>query len=380
MKTQTPLVLKRAEQARRDQACAAALARANLQKKQAIETRKKGIPVDVLTRYFYLPQLAGCSIRNIDDFKSRSYALDRQVEDLIRHLYVRYPVPRYMLRSILTPEGAALLFREEIVRISKKKKPTDWKYRTWLLAAAQGESLAKVTKGVLTRKEAHWAAQAPADTFDEAIVWAKARTLNLPPAGLEWVKAYLALYARQEDVDVMIGFFAKHWDAMAPGQRRDILDFLSHEVGDIGRFLHGRGLRSVLQASDEWHRQSWQIKKYGHLKWKARFKDWSHENAKVRIEAKELCTIEDLVDEGTRMRHCVGTYAWECHQGRCAIFSLRFRWGMGLETRLTVEVAPELRSVVQVKGPRNARIDDNQKRGLMLWAAEMGFTFSPFAM
>jgi hypothetical protein len=380
MKTQTPLELKRAARARRDKECAAALARAKLHKKQAVETRKQGLPLGALTRYFYLPQLVGCSIRKIDDFSSRSYALDRQVEDLIRHLYVRYPVPRYMLRSILTPEGVELLFREKPAPLVKNKMPEDWEYRRWLLAAGQGSSLAKVTKGVLTRKESHWAAQAPVATFQEAIVWAKAKALDVPSEGLDWTRTYLAGYAGTDMVDTVLQFFAKHWEAMTPGQRRDLLDFLTQLSGDVGRYLHGRGLKSVLEASEEWHRQAWQIKRYGDLKWEPRYRPWRYENIKGIYEATELCTIHALIAEGQAMRHCVGTYGPGCHSGSSAIFSLRFQWKRRSESRLTAEVFPNLQSVVQVKGPRNAKADNDEKKMVMLWAGEMGLAISDYAI
>ena len=93
---------------------------------------------------------------------------------------------------------------------------------------------------------------------------------------------------------------------------------------------------------------------------------WSVEVGGVTWSVAELTTGEALAEEGQRMQHCVATYAAKVRAGRCTIFSLRCDG----ERRLTVELRPSTRAVVQVKGLRNRAADRDEQRMLTRWAGE----------
>ena len=93
-----------------------------------------------------------------------------------------------------------------------------------------------------------------------------------------------------------------------------------------------------------------------------------------RFAVTELLTAAALDAEGAAMRHCVGSYAGSCASGRSAIFSLTLESGGTRERRLTVEVAPATRQVVQARGKLNALAAGTDARVLRAWAIQAGLT------
>ena len=82
----------------------------------------------------------------------------------------------------------------------------------------------------------------------------------------------------------------------------------------------------------------------------------------------ELVTADDLDDEGAALHHCVGRYAGAAASGRSAIFSLRRRAEGILRPRVTIEVWPAERRIVQVRGQQNAQPDADDQRLIETWA------------
>ena len=96
-----------------------------------------------------------------------------------------------------------------------------------------------------------------------------------------------------------------------------------------------------------------------------------------RVRVIELTASPDLVAEGRAMRHCVASYAGSCVAGRSAIFSLRVaEGGGGEERRMTVEVLPRDRRIVQARGRFNAAATPTDLTRLRGWAATAGLTIS----
>jgi hypothetical protein len=79
---------------------------------------------------------------------------------------------------------------------------------------------------------------------------------------------------------------------------------------------------------------------------------------------RELLTEQELYAEGTAQRHCVAAYVNRCATGRSAIFQLSCN---GLR-RLTIEVDPSRRLVVQVKARFNALPNEMEMHVVRQWA------------
>ncbi len=91
----------------------------------------------------------------------------------------------------------------------------------------------------------------------------------------------------------------------------------------------------------------------------------------------ELLGNRELVHEGRTMRHCVATYARTCADGHSSLWSLRHRWCDEDIARpvLTIEVHPRTASIVQLRGPRNARPSGWPLELVRRWAAREGLRF-----
>ncbi|MCK6694898.1 MAG: PcfJ domain-containing protein, partial [Thermoanaerobaculia bacterium] len=85
----------------------------------------------------------------------------------------------------------------------------------------------------------------------------------------------------------------------------------------------------------------------------------------------ELTSSYELQEEGKAMRHCVGIYAWQCRQGSCSIWSLRFSDGLSKETLVTIELSAAGR-IVQARGLQNRLPSDSEMTVIRQWTAEQG--------
>jgi len=101
------------------------------------------------------------------------------------------------------------------------------------------------------------------------------------------------------------------------------------------------------------------------LSWTARAWDkvWADREG-LEWSMTELTTGTELHHEGRAMSHCVAGYAASCATGDSAIFSLR----LAGERRVTVEVNPGTKEIVQAFGPGNRKLTPEDKLGLAWWS------------
>nr|WP_276604182.1 PcfJ domain-containing protein [Nannocystis pusilla] len=85
----------------------------------------------------------------------------------------------------------------------------------------------------------------------------------------------------------------------------------------------------------------------------------------------ELLSSEGLRAEGQALRHCVGTYVGRCVRGMSSIWSLRSadREGM-VASRFTIEVEPQSRRIVQIRGFANSRVQGLAREIIARWARQ----------
>ncbi len=91
---------------------------------------------------------------------------------------------------------------------------------------------------------------------------------------------------------------------------------------------------------------------------------------------REILDARTLADEGRAMGHCVYSYARAIVAGQCAIWTLTLRDDTGHWRRLTIEVRPSLRQIVQARGRFNARPGPLELLALEAWAARNTLSLS----
>ena len=91
----------------------------------------------------------------------------------------------------------------------------------------------------------------------------------------------------------------------------------------------------------------------------------------VRFEITELTSAAALAWEGSRLGHCVATYAHKCLQRQSSIWSLRrFVDDKPGKPIATIEVDPKRRRIVQLRGYKNRWVTGAPERYVREWAPE----------
>lgn len=89
----------------------------------------------------------------------------------------------------------------------------------------------------------------------------------------------------------------------------------------------------------------------------------------------ELTTQGAITAESASMKHCVSTYFRACKNGASSIWSLReLRQNGSWYSVLTLEIRPNLRSIVQIRGRFNARPGKEQMEVIKQWAEREGLS------
>lgn len=100
----------------------------------------------------------------------------------------------------------------------------------------------------------------------------------------------------------------------------------------------------------------------------------------ARWRLAEILHGSELRDEGRALHHCVASYEWRCLRGTSSIWSLRRQSGEGPpQPRYTVEVDPQTRTIVQIRGYQNCRASGQPRRILDLWAERERLTLPEHA-
>ena len=74
-----------------------------------------------------------------------------------------------------------------------------------------------------------------------------------------------------------------------------------------------------------------------------------------------------LYDEGDQLKHCVGSYAYSCLEGRCTIWSYSRIENSESKKLLTIEMNSE-NVISQVRGARNRFPTLNEMSHIKKWA------------
>jgi len=291
----------------------------------------------------------------------------RSGRPLVHHLFGLYDVPAFL---------ASEWFRESEI--------TRFKWLCWFILFAQGGSLKRAAHYFdwdVPAGFAHHLAAAPADLSPtEACILAEVRRqggdeidcrriLRNPAFVIDPTERSAAGSHRKFWHDTLRWLIA-HREAITDQQSDLILSWAMHEYTETDRAglpafsWKGRRVRAVLERSvayhreveNPWYRYSWQ----GHG-W-----DWVLE---VPPHGKwsfvELTSGDELFQEGKAMRHCVASYAGRCASGYSAIVSLRYNQ----QRRVTIEITPRTKQIVQARGLCNRPADAEAQRALSLWMA-----------
>jgi len=314
-------------------------------------------------------------VRDLDTWKPRGKGVASLFRSLAEHLFCRYPVPAF-LYSAFTPPGNVALFAH----------------------LAGGGSLVKVAGSTmmppkLTKKMCHEFMQTKGILgIVPAVRQAQVRCLGgdrrLARLVIDTqIGRHFYHVGGEEDFWATVIQWLCAQGMVEPGQIGPIIDFVRNQrEQDRGYSIKGRTARSVIRQMQVWHRELRQTQAWGGWKptsetfpasgikggrWKTQ-KNLRKGGAPIITiwEFTEIRTVKDLHQEGYQMRHCVYSYGPRIEAGRTAIFHMS-RDG---QKSATVEVERASKAVVQARGPCNRKLDSDEERALLAWAASQSLT------
>lgn len=390
-KKKTEFQIRRENESKKLEAYQQTLVKVKTKQNRSELTGSKRKEPDFLKRYFEIGFGNRFARRSVATYHGRSYNLSKQILDLAKHLFVLFPTPQFLYRAILSKQGHSLVFDYNDWEPDGWKENRNERYVRWFAVTAQGGSLAKEMKGILTKKEVFWFLKAPAEnTIERNLFWARCAAVGISLPMCQVLTEQLgsqelqsALGSRRDD---LIRFYACQVENMKGNDFQEITDFVRAMIRTPEFSFKGRTLGSMMTLSEAWHRNMYSVRVGKYENWPQTYESWTHKDKKCTVHAVEMINNRALADEGRRQHHCVFSYTHSCVRGWSKIVSIR--WVLGSESmddltniasRITLEIRPSSREIVQIRGKHNRRAEDSEMKVIRLWAADHGLRISDFA-
>lgn len=355
--------------------------------KQRKEKEKIVVPIE-----HDIPQvLLNLSIRPACDFRLKTRSSDRikQRIELVKHLYVQYPVPKILEQVWYKEQNERNInrnnhrYRREPVKEMKVVRSV---FHDWYICAATGGSLHKAhLKDFMTKKESHafMACSKPLN-INRAIYYATALCAGASDGMAFRIakskiaeKAYTNTFWR----DCARFFAVNHAESV--NQINDLVDYLESRLLENREFsIFGQGftVKTLLERMKNWHYDMRRIKEHSGYTWTGfdipdrQFMKKDEQGREVIWSITQIVNGKDLAEEGNNMHHCVYSYRPRCISGSVSIWSMRVRpntpTGHFEEKRVaTIEVRNNY-IVAQARGFANRDLKSHEKNILAIWCRE----------
>jgi len=350
--------------------------------KKAGKPDKKRRAEAFLGLYSYIGQTAFDKRDSIPDhWKPHSFNNWKQHIEFLRGFVYPYPLPEILIRATHTQE---YICKDDgniiksayygLIRLAKK----------WINEIAGGESFYKRNTKFFTKAEAHHflCSKVPYEDCGSIVklyFYAKcrARAMN-PQLSMIVADVFGAKFLSHFKNRLVEGFL----DLLARtpeyrydrGTLGDLSDFVLGKIREKDALsFSGRTIYSVINLSNEWHEFQRRDAERARLAttWKGlgigRFR---YETEEYVWTVTELRTTQDLVNEGRKMRNCVGGYADKCASGSSTIFSVEqtHKVNQLTDKTATLEVLISNRTVIQAKGKCNSILSRKTVSVIKRWA------------
>lgn len=327
-------------------------------------------------------------IRPLCEFRIKTKSSDRvkQRLELVKHLYVKYPVPKILEQ---------IWYKEEHVRDRRKsesKKLIINEYHNWYICAGTGGSLHKeYLKEFMTKKESYafMACTKPLN-INQAIYYATAICAGAND-GIAFRIARSKLSEKPKH-SVFWRDCARFFSVNIPEsieQINDITDYLESRITENVNFsIFGQGftVKTLLDRMKSWHYDLRRIKEHSGYTWKGfeipdgEYIRKDEQGNEVVWTITQITKGKTLAEEGNKMHHCVYSYRTRCIKGSCSIWSLKVRsnahFGYVEEKRVaTIEVSESF-SVVQARGFANRSLKPSESNILSIWCRENSIDYN----
>lgn len=319
-------------------------------------------------------------LRPLENWKPTSHNVGRQYSSLLRHLFCKYDVPKFMDK---------VWFKDCRMHYD------------WYLHLGLGNNI-RTVQGLpikMTKMMAHYFCKAPEGySVVEAIRWGQIHALGGNARNSKAIiTTKLGVFGNHEDFwETVIRWFISN-PMLDVAHYGTIVDYLQNQkFENYAIFENGvarnlgipqpnlsmkkRDPEALLKAVETWHKKLGKEKKAGGNSWApSGFPEFSLAEGEGRNSKlwtiTELSTSKLLIDEGRVMKHCVSSYAGSCEKGKISIWSLRQRTDEGIERLLTIEVWNAEKRIVQVRGKLNRLPTVKESAIVGRWAGNAGLNW-----
>ena len=329
-------------------------------------------------------------VRSPEDWSPSS---DDHLRDLLRHLFVSWEIPDFFDSAWLEKGTLRMLERD------------------WYCEIGAGGSWRRC-EGMppVSRKAIHLAMQAPKQmTIREALRWGQMKALNFPDDLMTevlpsvvvrclsneeiWSRLFAKLAGAPDFQARNFGLIADLFHALYRTHRfNKARDLVSLPLGDLLRCcqkfwatLHRDGTADGLKfRSDNLHEPGLreELWRFSNSCWdrmeEVEDGELFHRDCCGRVtkwQIRQLVRHSQLVVEGNRMQHCVGSYRRDCQSGSSAIFSLGLVQEIDgtyeqVEPRVTIEVCRSSKWLLQAKAKWNDEPGKIESEVLAKWGRQ----------
>ena len=308
-------------------------------------------------------------VRAPGDWMPTSADAQRQLTELVHHLFALYPTPRFF-ESTWRPSRRAY---------------RDWRAFDWFIHVGRGGSLRTAPRlpSKLTRAAARDALLAPGKSQPiEALRWGQLVSLGATPAFAQaFLQTRFALDFERDELWLPVAAKLVKEAELELREIGPILDFVNYEVRRRPAFsLKGRTVRSLRRGMVAWHAE---LAQFEMLKWYGVHPDdawvpypdakaWSDDDWQVT----ELCTVRALHEEGRRMRHCVLSYCHKCMSGGTSIWSVVPRGTADAGRSATLRIDTWHRRIVEARSVANGPLAPDCHRFVRRWAEQFNLRWA----
>ena len=327
-------------------------------------------------------------VRPITTWKKKFKSRERQFEDIINHLFVKYEMPKFMYKSWFWSGNT--LYTDQI---------------QWFIDIGAGKNIRK-SKDVpikLTKKMAHVFMSAP-DNFTpkEAIRFAQITDMGGNMRNIRGVMtSKIGNDFKNNDFWItVIKFFINNpmLDIQQYNPIVDYIQMMKYQTRSIlvdgnrrvlkpekeNFSMKDRDVNTLINNVDKWHNNLTK-RKGSPTHWEPAFiNDFKYvtgkDEMKQTFSISQITTAKDLSAEGKALNHCVGSYVNSCANGRCSIYSMTVNSFIKYDTRLlTIEVNKE-GVISEIRGKSNRLPNAYEMRLIDKWAFNEKLTKSKWLL
>lgn len=334
-------------------------------------------------------------IRPLEDWKPRTRNAVRQLRSLLRHLFDQYgEVPIFMDRAwaVARATGGSI-------------DANALKYRQWYAQIGAGKGVREIDFPIaMSKRMGAQFLKAPKDvSIAQAIRWGQVVGLGgdarLAEAILAtrlgesfrhddfWISVIRWLIDQPMLDHVHVGPIVDylHHQRFVPGHGFGVLEELDPPEPNLT--MRGRTATSLLRQVDRWHGRLAGTNRVQVQNWQScgirgfELPEGRESSEKFRIwSIRELLGTKSLVLEGRKLGHCVATYSQSCVRGATSIWTLELESYAGIEKRITLEVHPATRTIVQARGKHNRKMKEQEASIVRRWCAVAGLSIARWVL